>query len=185
MSLYYAVNNWTERVTKGVRSIDTDHAYIHEGLAFEVSSITTAFVGTVTYSLTPSTAPTKYVHLRPANISLEKDSVVFQIWEGTTNTSTGLTLTAYNRNRLSSVTSELTFTGADGSSFLTTTGGAVKIHERKIFGGTGPGQAKAGAEAGQPLEWVLDSAKKYAFALVTTAAAEVGVNFFWYEEGDA
>lgn len=172
-----------ERVTGAVSSIDNDHKYIHKGLSFNVSHTSTA--GNTKYSFEPSSTggSDKYIHFRPARIAIEDNNLSFEIWEGSTSDSTGTELTAYNRNRISSNENEWVLRHGDASTAPTSTGDYKKVDELKIFGGTGPGNTAAGAESGQPIEWVLKQDKKYVFNVVTSAA-EYSINFFWYEEDE-
>ncbi len=180
MSVFWIANKWTERVTEAAKTIDSDHAYIHAGRAFEVSSVQEVN-GTYQYGLdipTSTVEGSKYIHWRPVAIATEKGQVTFSILEGSTRDSTGTELTAYNRNRESTKPSIVTFTANDGTTAGTT------LYERKIYGGSGPGNTAIGTKAESDLEWVLKRGEKYVFKFTTTAAIEVATNFFWYEEPD-
>ncbi len=171
-------NEWKDRFTKGVRQIDTDHSYIHDGDAYEVS-----VVGSVntTYAIgfhPVSTATEKFAHFRMPNISTEKLVVTFSIYEGSTSDTAGTTVSAINRNRHDTKTPQFKVITGDGSSDYTL------LHQEVIYGGEGPGNTKIGAQSAQQLEWVLDNTKKYVLKLTSTAAVGFGANLFWYEEDD-
>lgn len=179
-----------ERVTGVQGFIDTDHKYIHMGGAFEVTSIQT---GSKKFAFEPrvgAAASTdaydsdKFIHFRPATIGIAGGELTFQIWEGSSNTSTGTDLVSQNRNRARGA-SEWKFSVNDGSTTPPASGSYTKIHESKTWGGaggTGNNKFSAGTETGQPMEWVLKRNTKYVFSVATTS--EFAINFFWYEEDD-
>jgi len=170
-------DKWKDRFTDGVRQIDTDHSYIHDGDAYEVS-INSAVNTTLAVGFeNRTTAPTKFAHFRMPNVAIDGLAVTFSIYEGSTVASTGAEATPYNRNRLAGKTAEFKVTTGDGSGSTYT-----KIHEEVIFGGSGPGNTKVGAQSAQQLEWVLDNTKKYVLKFVSTASVNLGANMFWYEE---
>lgn len=180
MSLFWLAKNWTERVTNGVKVTDSDHAYIHEGAAYEASWVDSVS-GQVKFGFDVASTggSDKYVHLRPAQIHTEKGTVTFQIFEGSTRASTGSVVPSYNRNRAHGA-AEYRVTVGDAS----TSTGYTKIHEQQVYGGTGPGNGASGAVSGQPFEWVFKRNTKYVFRLASSEAIKTSVNFFWYEEGD-
>ena len=178
MSLSYITQNWTEHLTKGVKQIDTDHAYIHDGIAFE-ATYAASVNGNLSFEfVTPGSTTGRYVHFRPVDIATEKGIVIFSIIEGSTRGSTGSTVETYNRNRTKTNVSEVTFKVDDG----TTVGSGTVVYSRKLFGGTGPGNTAIGTKAGSELEWVLKQGTKYAMMLSTTEVILTNTNFFWYEE---
>ena len=136
-------NNWEERVTQSPKFIDTDHAYIHEGIAFEASVLRAEVNSTGKYVIkTPSTG---YIHYRPTFVSVAKGNVISEIWEDTTSTgvgsagSTWAAVTPYNRKRTSTSTSNsLVYSEA------TSTGGTM-IDRWRLWGSTGAGGSGGGA----------------------------------------
>ena len=172
---------WEERVTQSPKFIDTDHAYIHEGIAFEASVLRAQVNSTGKYVIkTPSTG---YIHYRPAFVSVAKGNVISEIWEDTTSTgagsagSTWAAVTPYNRKRTSTAISDsLIYSEA------TSTGG-TRIDRWRLWGSTGTGGSGGGAEIGQPLEWILKQNTEYRFAFDTTE--QYSANLFWYEEANA
>ena len=57
------VQRWVERVTKGVKTIDTDHSYIHAGNAYGANVKNTLTAGT-TRKITFLTPAEGYIHYR-------------------------------------------------------------------------------------------------------------------------
>ena len=170
---------WQERVTGAPKFIDTDHAYVHQGIAFE-ASISRAEAET-TGRWVFKTPASDYIHYRPAFVSVAKGDVTCELWEDTTAASTGAAgwtpVTAYNRRRTSTNTAtSLIYSAA------TSTGG-TKIDSWRLWGSTGAGGAGGGAQMGQPLEWVLKQGTEYRLAFDTTQA--FSANLFWYEEDNA
>ena len=176
------LSDWQERVTQSPKYIDTDHAYIHEGAAFDAWDFAAALSGSRVCGLV--IPADKYLHFRPANLAVASGMAHFRLFLCATSTGTALSggSTAFapvNRNHNSTQASVVAFrTGADTSS----TAGYVEKYSTKVFGGTGPGQTRMGGSKGEPLEWVLNPNRTYAVYVTTTAATEYGLNLFWYEE---
>ena len=172
------VGDVLEAITGAVKQIDNDHAYIHEGRAFDTYEVVD-INATRKYQLTtPSTTEASpYVHFRPMNIGIASGSILFQIFKGATDVSGGASLDPVNRNHNSTKTSKVVF-----KSGITSTSGS-EIYKSKLHAGTGPGQTQFGANKGEPLEWVFSPNTNYVVYLTTTASVEVVSNFFWYEEG--
>jgi hypothetical protein len=175
---------WQERVTKSPKFIDTDHAYVHEGNAFD--AWVTSTVSAVHRFKTPAaTATYPYIHWRPSAVSVNAGNLIFQVYD--TNTSGdkltgGSTFAPVNRKYSSTKTSGVTFTvGVAASS----TDGYVEKYRRLAHGGTGPGQTAIGVSKGEALEWILKPDTEYAIYITVSAATDVGLNLFWYEEADA
>ena len=178
------LNGWQERVTRGPKFIDTDHAYIHEGNAFDAFLFSTSTSGVVCRLKTPSTTAARpYVHFRPVSINISGGTVRFRVYD--TNTSGdrlfgGSTFDPVNRKYNSTRTAGTEITiGAAASS-----NGFVLKYDTITFAGTGPGQTRIGASRGDGMEWILKPDTEYALYLSATSTS-MGANFFWYEEEDA
>jgi len=175
------LNGWQERVTRSPKQIDTDHAYIHEGIAFDVWD--TSAVNNATRNYRFKTPATKYVHFRPASIGISEKTAVFGVYLCATGSaaplSGGSTFTPVNRKHYSTNASGVLFaTGVATSS----TAAYEKMYETKIYGGSGPGQTKSGAAKGEPMEWMFRRGREYCFMITTTGDCNVNMNLFWYEE---
>ena len=173
---------WEERVTHSPKIIDTDHAYIHDGIAFDAW-----FNGSIasTYHIQLSTPSTKYIHLRPSGINIAGGSATFRVFvtgTGTTSpVSGGSTFTPVNRKYTSTNASQVTFnTGINTSS---TAAYSLK-YESYIFGGSGAG-SRVGGAVSKGLEWILEPARDYVFTITPSSEMSIGINMFWYEEFDA
>lgn len=170
-----------ERVTESVKSISTEHSYIHEGLLFSISLKNTLGAG-VTRKITFLTPSVKYIHYRPAIIVTSADKLTMNFYESSSGNTGGTPLTAYNRNRLSPITAQSIVT--DGAT-VTTNG--TKIGGSFVGGGTGVGGARSGSEVGEENELVLKQNTLYTMELVngSTESNEVFLKMKWYEEGGA
>jgi hypothetical protein len=165
---------WDERVTGAPKMIDSDHAYIHEGDAYQANVYSSATAGVKRYALV--TDATKYVHFRPTQIAIPSGNCILSLFETTVTSSGSAVVPAYNRNRVSTKTAaSVLFSGA------TSTSGTL-LDRFAVYGGTGPGTTKSGASDGAKLEWVLRRGTGYRIQLETTVA--FNMNLFWYEEAD-
>ena len=177
-------DTWQERVTGAPKFIDTDHAYVHEGGAFDVFITSTA--SAVHRFKTPAlTATSPYIHFRPASVTVNAGTLTYQIYD--TNTSGdkltgGAAFTPVNRKYGSDKVSGVTVAVGVATS---STDGFVEKYRRLAHGGTGPAQTRIGVSKGEALEWILKPDTEYAIYLTVSTASEIGANFFWYEEPDA
>ena len=170
-----------ESLTSAVKTIDTDHAYIHDSIMFSTYDQKTLTAGgTTKYSIvTPDTASGTQIHWRPTSITSSGDNVLTTIYEGNSNVTAGGTLTPYNRNRTSSLTSKITF---KSSATITTAGTAIDAY---FIGG---GVTNGGKTSGDTLigkeEIILAKNKNYSIVIYngSTASNTVFTKFMWYEE---
>jgi len=178
MPVHFLANEWTERVTGGPKVIDTDHAYIHEGAAYELSFSRTSAASTATYVF--KTPAAGYVHFRPSQVFIEKGSLAYSFIENAGSTAPGSTWpstgVAYNRSRISTSTAASIFytetTAMDGTNTV--------IDTWTLWGSAAAGAFKQGAAHSEPLEWVLKQNTNYQLTFDTTEA--YNANLFWYEE---
>jgi hypothetical protein len=172
---------WTERVTKAIKVISSDHALIHEGESFYAySKASIASAGTLKFTLT--TPATEYVHFRPSVISSSGDKITMTMTEVPTSVSGGSAMTSYNRNRLSSKAAAVAL-----KSGVTLTESAVVVDASYIGGGTGQGSTRSGAETNENDEIVLKQNTIYSITLLneSSAANVVFMKLKWYEEEGA
>ena len=173
---------WQERVTGGPKFIDTDHAYIHEGNAFDAFLFSTGS-SIVRFKTPAATAAKPYIHFRPASISINAGTVRFQVYDANTSgdkLTGGAAFTPVNRKYHSTSTAG---TAVSIGVATSSTAGFVLKYDTAAFGGTGPGQTRIGVSKGEGLEWILKPNTEYALYLTSTAA-QMSANFFWYEEDD-
>ena len=176
---YDALSRANEDLTGYWGTIDSDHAYIHKGIAYKAiintGSISAAYdIGFTT----PTVASGKYIHWRPIGITSSADYVDIQLTEDET-ISGGTTVTPVNMNRLTTHTSDMQ-AFAKG---VTCTPAGTLIDSTGI-GSSGNPTAKAGGGAGAEQEIVLKQNTKYCITLTPDSATTCILQLFWYEETD-
>ena len=157
--------------------IQSDHAYIHDGLAFtaivDLGSISSA---TKVSFKTPSSSSGKYVHWRPLGIQTSANYVKTSLIEGDAYTG-GVAVTPINRNRLSSNTSDMQ-SFVSGST-VTPTGTVIDL---KGIGSTGNPSSRAGGGDSSAEELVLKQNTDYTLLIEPSGATNVTLELYWYEE---
>ena len=192
--MYTIADNENESLTgyKGV--INSDHAYIHEGIGF----LSTLDIGTLGDGATESylfqTPETKYIHLKKIELHGIGSSVKLEIMRGTT--ANPLTI-----NSEGSTASELIGPSNANDNASNTSGIVVKKtptytndEEGEIWDfikvlGTASNQYETVSEQsyGENFELVLKPDTDYVIKftnLSSDAASEVTLRMFWYEEGE-
>lgn len=169
-----------ERFTGGIKSISTDHAYIHNGQAFSFSAATTSIAAGGVYDFNITTPATGYVHWRPTTFGTSANITILELFEGATRSATGGTITPVNRNRNNATASAVTVNYA-----VTTTATGTLL--RSVTAGAGGVTARAGGSAsGESEEFVLKPGTNYLLRLTnigSTTATTAYLTGFWYEEG--
>jgi hypothetical protein len=167
----------TDRFVKGPIVVQSDHAYIHDGLGYD--ALIDAGTIDAAYNIsfkTPTVASGKYIHWRPTSITTSADYVQGVLYEGDTYTD-GTAVTPVNRNRNSSNTSTMQAV-AKG----TTTTPAGTIIDIFGVGSTGRPQARSGNASGSEQERVLKQNTIYTLVLTPAGETDVTATLFWYEE---
>lgn len=165
-----------ERVTGGVRVIDTDHSAIHNGEAYIVNrnSENVADAGSLVFEIiTPANL---YVHMRLASVWPSAGLARFESIEAPTLTTgtTAVIPVALNRNDgASAVIIKSDPTGISGGTTL----------RNVMFGGGGPGTGSGGG-LGFGAEFVLKPSTTYLARLTNLSGglADMTLGLFWYEE---
>lgn len=170
----------SERLTSAIRTIETEHAYIHEGIFFEsYNKFTLAAGATRVITIKPATGT--YLHYRPTNLVTSADKVTIEFYEGATVTAaTGTAVTPSNHDRNSTLASKVTLLDAP-----TVTVNGTKFAQVYMPGATGIGSTRSGASAGvSNSEWVLKPDTVYMIRVTngSSGSNDIQVNFQWYEE---
>ena len=170
----------SERITSAIRTIETEHSYIHEGIFFEsFNKFTLAGGATRVVTIKPTAGI--YLHYRPTNLVTSADKVLIEFYEGATLTAaTGTAVTPSNHNRNSTLTSKVTLLDAP-----TVTANGTKFAQVYIPGATGTGGTRTGQSAGTSgSEWVLKPNTQYMIKVTngSSGSNDIQVNFQWYEE---
>jgi hypothetical protein len=175
------LNQFQENLTKYVGTIDSDHAYIHDGIAFTAIHVASGI--SAAYDIcfkTPNAASGKFVHWRPIGITTSADYCAFQLTEGETYTG-GTAIVPINRNRaLSALDGYATKMQAFVYNATCTPGGTV-IQAGGV-GTSGIATAKGGGGSSADQELVLKADTIYCLTLTPDGATDVTVELFWYEE---
>lgn len=169
-----------DRVTHALEAIETDHANIHEGIAygawhtFNIAAGQSAYLHIV--------APIdKYVHFKPSLYSTDGPSVFIDLAEGGTTVSDGTAILPRNKRRVGSTpdTSAMLVYYAPGTPVMGTI-----VDSDFIGGGTGNGASKTGASMPGKDEIVLKPGSKYLMRITNSGTNTVNthVKMFWYEE---
>ena len=170
----------SERLTSAIRTIETEHSYIHEGIFFESYNKFTLAAG-ATKVITLKAAAGKYLHYRPTSLVTSADKVLIEFYEGATLTAaTGTAVTPSNHNRNSALASTTTLLDAP-----TVTANGTKFAQVYIPGATGTGGTRTGQSAGTSgSEWVLKPNTVYLIRVTngSSGSNDIQVNFQWYEE---
>ena len=183
LNLQYIKNAFVtaiERITGAFRTIETEHAYIHEGIFYESYNKFTLAAGAKRV-VTIKPAAGTYLHYRPTNLVTSADKVTIEFYEGATVTAaTGTAATPSNHNRNSTLASKVTLIDAP-----TVTADGTKFAQVYIPGATGTGGTRTGASAGvSNSEWVLKPDTVYMIRVTngSSGSNDIQVNFQWYEE---
>jgi len=176
-----ALAQFQESLTMAVRVITTDHSYIHDGIGFSANDKRTMTPGqTAKISIkTPSSALGTFIHFRPAEIITSGDNLTATLYEDNSEVTAGGTITAYNRNRTNSYSSQLTL---KSTATITTAGTAIDAYY--VGGGTSGGKNSLGAEISSEHEIVLKQNSNYSLVVYngSTSSNTVFIKMFWYEE---
>ena len=173
-----AIEEFQESLTKYMAIIDSDHAYIHDGIAFtaiiDSGSISAAYDIAFT---TPTVDSGKYVHWRPIGIQTSADYCKYELREGD-SFSSGSAVTPINRNRISTRTSSMqTFVK---NATATPTGTLIQLGG---VGTSGNPSSQSGGGSAASQEIVLEQNTNYVLTLTPDSATTVTLELFWYEEG--
>lgn len=157
--------------------VETDHALIHAGKMHSVSGVISSLAAGATVYFHGLT-DIETVHFRAGEITVTGAPVNLSFYEGSDITANGTPVTAYNRNRGSSITPTLqVFSGP------TIGGGGLGTElETGIIPVAGAGK-QAGFASLFETEWVLASATSYVISITNndSVAVDVNYNFLWYE----
>lgn len=166
-----------ESLTGYKATISSDHAYIHDGIAFialvNTGSISAAYDIAFT---TPAATDGKFIHWRPIGFTTSANYIYWELTEGET-ASSGTTVTPINRNRLSSNTSKMSYF-AKGATCTP----AGTIIDLGGVGSAGNPASRSGGGAGGDEEIVLKQNTTYCLTITPAGATTVTGKLFWYEE---
>lgn len=177
--------NVAEQYSKAIKIITTEHAWVHAGKGFvagELWNEGAAIADNASVEVLIQAGNTMHVI---ANIVVGGDSEV-RYFKGTTFSAAGTSLTAFNKNDNSTITSSSTITHtptltADGTQF------PPKFIPGGTSGGAGPGggggSLAGGSDGSFSSEFILKSGEDYLIRITNRANATItiGVSVEWYE----
>lgn len=169
-----------ERVTRGFPTITTDHALIHEGMAYSKSDVLASLSQNASTYINFTTPLGDYVHFKPAGFTANAGPIYITLAEGASYTG-GTATTFLNMNRLSANTASTTVAiGATQSAAGTT---LAKL----MIPASSQGAQKLGSSVGAAEERVLKRGTAYGIKILNSSsgAAFVGYDLFMYEEPGA
>jgi len=157
--------------------IDSDHAYIHDGIAYTaIIDLGTISAATKIGFTTPTVASGKYVHWRPIGLQTSADYVKFELYEGDSFTG-GTAASVINRNRLSSNT-----TGMQNFDSGVTVTPAGTVIQHGGVGTSGNPATRSGGGGSAAEEIVLKQNTDYVVQITPDGSTDVVMELFWYEE---
>lgn len=160
--------------------IQSDHRYIHSGLA-HTAIIDTGSIST-TYNIgftTPSTESGKYIHWRPIGMQSSSNYVTYKLFEGD-SFSAGTAITTLNRNRNLNATRPSVM--QDFKKGVTATPVGTLIQLTGVGAEGGPTTRSGGSGAGADRELVLLPDTDYVIQLTPAGTTSITLELYWYEE---
>ena len=170
-----------ETFTGAFKTMDNDHAYIHQKLMFSAYSKISVLTGG-NYAFAFKTPSIGYVHYRLAGINPSADKVETFIYEDAVFIpETGTLLVSTNRNRNDPIVSTVELRSAPT---FTDNGTLLPGLSSYLPGSAGVGQTRVGTSGQSASEIVLKQNTTYRFYLTNGSSTtnDIGINFMWYEE---
>lgn len=172
-----AVVAYVDSFSGAVGSIDQEHLQIHRGVTYTISrqvTIDDSGGATPTYEFLASVPASTYPHFRHIIVQSDGGPFVVELYEGTTTSADGTSITPYNNNRNSSNTSS---TACYYGPTITDDGTLIEAFlapsTKGSFGSDGAN------------EWILKPSTKYMVRITNNTAgagtSEFVVNINWYE----
>lgn len=170
-----------ESFTAAFKFITTDHAYIHDGIAYRVmgKTVSLAAGAKANVAITTPASSSGYIHMRPASFASTANLLEIRVTEGESVTG-GTAITPMNQNRNSSRASTAVVKTA-----TTVTIAGTNVGTYMVGAGGVPSAPRSGGGSGQDNEILLKPATTYVFEFENVGSTTETVayyNFFWYEE---
>lgn len=183
-SVFEILRGMREDLTKYVGTIDSDHAYIHQGLAFTYAKVVTLGNGATKACIlkTPAASTGKYIHWRPLSVSSANAGILVEFNESVEYTGgSDETDDVWNRNRNLDPTIRPTASLVDGTVVITDAGTALS---KAQFGAGGRPNRASGGDGGADEEIVLKPSTDYMIRITNQGTSDnvVTIALFWYEE---
>lgn len=185
----------TDRVTHALEFINTDHAYIHEGIAFKAHLYVGDLAGAASVSFSFKTPTAKYCHFKDLRLISVGASVVAEIYRGTTvyplvvddpGDPPAELLGPSNVNDI--VTTATGVVVLKTPTFVTAQAGVIWDYIINPGASTNQFQSVSDTKLGENYEMVMKPNTYYVIKITNLsvgggdAASAVHVKLFWYEE---
>jgi hypothetical protein len=160
--------------------IQSDHAYIHDGIGYNYPCSFT--LGNVEAKGCIIVAPLDcYIHWRPTTISTTASAVSVSLYEAPTYTGGAALTGLVNHNRNEPDTPKMVL--KDGTLTITDNG---KLLATASYGAAGQPANRAGGSGGSDNEYVFKPGLEYLLLItnLTSTTTTVFADLFWYEEED-
>ena len=169
-----------DRHSRCVSTIDAVHRMIHEGFAYHASGKATAIADGATLEMLFKVPAGTFPHFHKVRMQYGAGDVEMDAYEGTTVSADGTSITAYNLNRNSSNTPNMTAFHTP-----TITADGTKIHAQwapPTASGTG-GSQEGVVDVTQGEEWILKPDTNYLFRITNNSGEiiSIGYEIMWYE----
>jgi len=177
--------NMLERVTGAHAAITSDHALIHQGIAYTVANkmdVAATKVGALQITVPAGV----YCHFKPARFAATGGPVIIGLLEDYSFVG-GSPIVPVNRKRVG--TPDASVITVKGAVDITAVAGAAPVSlDMAVIPGTTIG-ADLGGSTHAAEEWVLKPGTTYLITISNAtspgATVTVGYELFWYEEGGA
>ena len=171
-----------ERVTSCFPTIDSDHAFIHEGVAYTASTGFLTVANNATCSLSVLVPADAYVHWKPAIVTGSATGLI-TLHESATVSGTSAAVTPRNRNRLSGTDTSVTTCASRAAATITP---SIELDHAVLPGG-GTGATRIGGNVTAAAEWVAKQSTLYTISVLNNSggSATYAISAFWYEESGA
>ena len=193
---YY--NAFQERVTGAVANINTDHKYIHEGIAFKAHLEVGDLAAEATESYSLKTPPEKYLHFKNFKLTSVGASVKVEIFRGTTanpltiDSAGGVASELVGANNVNDASSLATGTEIKKTpTYVGAESGEVWDYIIAPGSSTNQFQSVSETSVSDNFEYVMKPDIFYVIKFTNLsggggdAASDVGLDMFWYEEDSA
>jgi hypothetical protein len=172
-----------EGLTGYLGVIQSDHAYIHDGIGYAALITSASIAAGADYKIqftTPGENSGKFIHFRPVHLTTTANVTRVRMYEDSTSISGGTAVTIYNHNRLSTNVSGVTI----NQGVTATNGNALPVGTVAGTDGNTASRTGGGTD-GSAEEWVLKQGTEYTFMISnvgSTTATVADLILFWYEE---
>lgn len=168
-------SNPVEQYSGAWRTIETEHAKIHDGGGFHFSHIFASVANSAYAEMFLANPAGNFPHLRHFNATIDQGAGTVHVYEGATASSPGTPNGISNLNRNSANTPSLVITLAP-----TITVQGTIIDTRMI---TGVKKEGGSGDEGYPHEWILKQGTNYVIRVTNNSGATSDINLtgFFYE----